>query len=88
MFNREPTKYELAIATLRHVQDLDSRIEQLEQAIANSKECMDSYLEMASQEEEAMSANTAHLRALSAERSKYGSPAAYQELVFRLREST
>lgn len=88
MFKREPTEYELAIETMRHVRELDGRIEQLERAIENSTASMDAYLEMAAQEEEAVNANTAHLKALNAERSRYGSPADYQELIFRLRESS
>lgn len=88
MFRREPTEYELAIETMRHVRELDGRIEQLERAIENSTASMNAYLEMATQEEEAINANTKHLRALEAERSRYGSPVEYQELIFKLRESS
>lgn len=88
IFKREPTEYELAIETMRHVQELDCRIEQLERAIANSTASMEAYLEMAAQEEEAVNANTKHIRALEAERSRYGSYGEYRELIFKLRESS
>lgn len=84
---REPSRYELAVETKRHVEELDGRIQQLENAIENSRLSMEAYLDMASQEEEAINANTTHLKALEAERSRYGSPADYQALIFCLRET-
>lgn len=83
----EPSQYELAVETKRHVEELDGCIQQLENAIEDSRLSMEAYLDMASQEEEAINANTTHLKALKAERLRYGTPADYQALIFRLRES-
>lgn len=87
LFKREPSRYEMVLETMRHVQDLDERIGQLQGAIETGRAQADAYLAMAAEEEEAVAANRTHLAALVGERERYNSAEEYRAELFRIRES-